>query len=129
MEMDKTMHGSRELEFAIFCTENVASKLNVDATKVYAALTEQTDILNDYDVPEYDIWHMMIDETQQGKGYGKAALKLILDYIEEKPFGNSDRVVLTCNKNNTYALNMYKSLGFEMTGNEDEDELELALTV
>ena len=81
------------------------------------------------DVPEYDIWHMMIDETQQGKGYGKAALKLILDYIEEKPFGNSDRVVLTCNKNNTYALNMYKSLGFEMTGNEDEDELELALTV
>lgn len=45
MEMDKTMHGSRELEFAIFCIENVASKLNVDATKVYAALTEQTDIL------------------------------------------------------------------------------------
>ena len=86
-------------------------------------------VIYDYDVPEYDIWHMMIDETQQGKGYGKAALKLILDYIEEKPFGNSDRVVLTCNKNNTYALNMYKSLGFEMTGNEDEDELELALTV
>lgn len=46
-----------------------------------------------------------------------------------QPFGNSDRVVLTCNKNNTYALNMYKSLGFNMTGNEDEDELELALTV
>lgn len=86
-------------------------------------------VIYDYDVPEYDIWHMMIDETQQGKGYGKSALKLILDYIEEKPFGNSDRVVLTCNKNNTYALNMYKSLGFEMTGNEDEDELELALTV
>ena len=86
-------------------------------------------VIYDYDIPEYDIWHMMIDETQQGKGYGKAALKLILDYIEEKPFGNSDRVVLTCNKNNTYALNMYKSLGFNMTGNEDEDELELALTV
>lgn len=86
-------------------------------------------VIYDYDVSEYDIWHMMIDETQQGKGYGKAALKLILDYIEKKPFGNSDRVVLTCNKNNTYVLNMYKSLGFEMTGNEDEDELELALTV
>ena len=86
-------------------------------------------VIYDYDVSEYDIWHMMIDETQQGKGYGKAALKLILDYIEKKPFGNSDRVVLTCNKNNTYSLNMYKSLGFEMTGNEDEDELELALTV
>lgn len=86
-------------------------------------------VIYDYDVPEYDIWHMMIDETQQGKGFGKAALKLILDYIEKQPFGNSDRVVLTCNKNNTYALNMYQSLGFEMTGNEDEDELELVLTV
>ena len=53
----------------------------------------------------------------------------VMVIYEEKPFGNSDRVVLTCNKNNTYALNMYKSLGFEMTGNEDEDELELALTV
>ena len=55
-------------------------------------------VIYDYDVPEYDIWHMMIDETQRGKGYGKAALKLILDYIEEKPFGNSDRVVLTAIK-------------------------------
>lgn len=43
-------------------------------------------VIYDYDVPEYDIWHMMIDETQQGKGFGKAALKLILDYIEKKPF-------------------------------------------
>ena len=86
-------------------------------------------VIYDYDVPEYDIWHMMIDETQQGKGFGKSALKLVLDYIEKKPFGNSDRVVLTCNKNNIPALNLYKSLGFTMTGNEDDDEFELVLTV
>ena len=47
MEMDKTMHGSRELEFAIFCIENVASKLNVDATNLNPALTEQTEIFNE----------------------------------------------------------------------------------
>ena len=23
-----------------------------------------------YDVPEYDVWHMMIDESQQVKGFG-----------------------------------------------------------
>ena len=62
MEMDKTMHGSRELEFAIFCIENVASKLNVDATKVYAALTEQTDILNEYIIPEYEVLHTQSKE-------------------------------------------------------------------
>ena len=81
----------------------------------------------DYDIPEYDIWHMMIDESQQGKGYGKAALKLLLDYIKDKPFGDSDRVALTCNKDNTVALEQYKSMGFELTGNSDEDEVELAL--
>ena len=81
----------------------------------------------DYDIPEYDIWHMMIDESQQGKGYGKAALKLLLDYIKDKPIGDSDRVALTCNKDNTVALELYKSMGFELTGNSDEDEVELAL--
>ena len=81
----------------------------------------------DYDIPEYDIWHKMIDESQQGKGYGKAALKLLLDYIKDKPFGDSDRVALTCNKDNTVALELYKSMGFELTGNSDEDEVELAL--
>lgn len=81
----------------------------------------------DYDIPEYDIWHMMIDESQQGKGYGKAALKLLLDYIKDKPFGDSDRVALTCNKDNTVALELYKSMGFKLTGNSDDDEVELAL--
>ena len=51
------MNDSRELEFAIFCIENVAYKLNVDAEKVYDALTEQTDILEGYIIPEYDVLH------------------------------------------------------------------------
>lgn len=27
-------------------------------------------VIYDYDIPEYDIWHMMIDESNQGQGYG-----------------------------------------------------------
>ena len=34
--------------------ENVASKLHIDAQKVYAALAEQTDILQEYIIPEYE---------------------------------------------------------------------------
>ena len=55
MKMDKMMCGSRELEFAIFCIENVASRLHVDAQNVYVALSEQTNILNDYIIPEYEV--------------------------------------------------------------------------
>ena len=57
MKMDKMMCGSRELEFAIFCIENVASRLHVDAQNVYVALSEQTNILNDYIIPEYEVLH------------------------------------------------------------------------
>ena len=48
---------SNELEFAVFCIENVAAKLNVNAERVYQAFTEKSDILNSYIVPEYEILH------------------------------------------------------------------------
>lgn len=86
-------------------------------------------VIYDYDVPEYDIWHMMIDESMQGHGYGAAALDRVIDYIRTKPFGASNRVVLTCNKNNPAARRLYESKGFSATGFEDEDEIELLLTV
>lgn len=57
MKMDKMICGSRELEFAIFCIENIASRLHVDAQKVYVALSEQTNILNDYIIPGYEVLH------------------------------------------------------------------------
>ena len=86
-------------------------------------------VIYDYDVSEYDIWHMMIEQAEQGKGYGKAALDRVLDYIREKPFGSSDRVTLTCNKENIRALTMYKSKGFAETGVTDGEEIELSLMI
>ena len=86
-------------------------------------------VIYDYDVPEYDIWHMIIDESMQGCGYGSAALDQVIDYIKTKPFGTSNRVALTCNKNNTIARKLYESKGFLVTGVEDEDEIELVLTI
>ena len=84
-------------------------------------------VIYDYDIPEYNIWHMMIDKSNQKQGYGKVALGLVLDYIKKKPFGSSNRVTLTCNRDNIQALNLYKSRGFTETGAVDEDEIELSL--
>ena len=61
--MKQNIEKSRELEFAILCIENIAAKLGVSAEKVYDALTEKSDILNDYIIPEYEILHT------QGKEY------------------------------------------------------------
>ena len=71
-------------------------------------------VIYDYDVPEYDIWHMMIDASHQGLGYGSAAL---------------DRVVLTCSKDNARALGLYRNKGFVPTGVVFEDEVELVLNL
>jgi len=86
-------------------------------------------VIYDQDVPEYDIWHMMIDKEEQGRGYGSKALDEVLDYIRTKPFGDSNRIALTCNKNQPIARMLYEKKGFRATGNEDGDELELAMTL
>ena len=86
-------------------------------------------VIYDWDVPEYDVWHMMIDESAQGRGFGGEALDRVIEYIRTKPFGDSDRVALTCNKDNPVARGLYESRGFAATGVEDEDEIEMALTL
>ena len=86
-------------------------------------------VIYDYDIPEYDIWHMMIDERHQGEGYGKVALEKVLSYIGTKPFGDSNRVTLTCNTDNEIALALYHSFGFQETGAADDDEIELSMTI
>jgi diamine N-acetyltransferase len=41
----------------------------------------------------------------------------------------SDRVALTCNKDNSVARKLYESKGFVATGIEDEDEIEMVFTL
>ena len=57
MMTDEKIKNSSELEFAVFCIENVAAKLGVDAERVYQAFTEQSDILHGYIVSEYEVLH------------------------------------------------------------------------
>jgi len=65
----------RELEFAVFCVENVASQLGISGEEVYKELTEQSDILYDYIVASYDVLHT------QGKEY---IVEDIIDIMKEK---------------------------------------------
>ena len=63
MDSDGKIKNSRELEFAVFCIENVAARLGVGAEQVYRAFTDKSDILNGYIVPEYEVLHT------QGRDY------------------------------------------------------------
>lgn len=61
--MTGSIQNEKELEFAIFCIENVAVRRNVSATEVFEALTQKSSILSDYIVKNYEILHT------QGKEY------------------------------------------------------------
>lgn len=53
---------NKELEFAIFCIENVATVLEKDAQEVYKMLTEESNILYNYIVAEYEMLHTQSKE-------------------------------------------------------------------
>ena len=64
-----------QLEFAIFCIENVAIKLCKNAEDVYNELTEKSDILYNYIIPEYEVLHT------QSKEY---IVEDIINFMKEK---------------------------------------------
>ena len=45
------------LDFAIFCIESIAEKLQLPGNVVYDLLTRKSHILNDYIVSSYDVLH------------------------------------------------------------------------
>ena len=74
MMSDEQIANSDELKFAIFCIENVAARLNMNAEYIYQKITTNSNILNGYIVPEYDILHT------QGREY---IVNDLLDVMKE----------------------------------------------
>lgn len=75
MNLTQEINSCDELEFAIFCIENVALRLRVNAQTIYKDLTEKSDILYSYIIPEYDVLHT------QSKGY---IIEDIISLMKEK---------------------------------------------
>ncbi len=71
--------------------------------------------------------HFMIDGKEQGKGYGKAALDELLRKIHQDYPGQD--VWLSLHPQNTAAIKLYKSYGFEFEeiGLETDDEVFMRL--
>ena len=70
----------------------------------------------------YNLWRFMIDERYQGKGYGKAAMKQIMDYIASEPCGSAEFCWLSYEPENVAAKKLYASFGFRETGEWDGKE-------
>lgn len=71
----------------------------------------------------YNLWRFMIDEQYQGKGYGKAAMRKVLDFISAEPCGPAERCWVSYEPENEAAKALYASFGFRETGDLDGDEV------
>jgi diamine N-acetyltransferase len=67
---------------------------------------------------DYWIDDIMIDAIYQGHGYGRAAMKLVLAMLQQR-YRKCRTIKLTCFRGNDNAAALYKSLGFELTGEVD----------
>ncbi|MBO4872734.1 MAG: GNAT family N-acetyltransferase [Lachnospiraceae bacterium] len=84
------------------------------------------EVCNDPDAPEisknnYFLWRLMIDEQEQGKGYGRKAAELALEFVKTFPHGKADYCWLCYDKNNEVARKLYLSMGFQEIGEQDGD--------
>ncbi len=72
----------------------------------------------------YWLWRFMIDEGLQGKGYGTAALQVIIRYFKDHGANN---IRLSTKETNSNALSMYRKAGFHETGEMNGEETVLQL--
>jgi len=64
-----------ELDFAVFCIENLAEHLSMNGSEIYDMLTSKSQILDDYILPNYEVLHT------QGKEY---IINDLIEYLKEK---------------------------------------------
>ena len=72
----------------------------------------------------YWLWRFMIDKSEQGKGYGQAALAQIIKYFRDN---GADQLWLSTEPENECGIHLYHKAGFKETGDIDEGEAVFAL--
>lgn len=74
--------------------------------------------------PDFFLWRLMIDRRHQGKGYGRAAVRLVAHHVRTR---GARRLLVSHVKRAENLGRLYASLGFRYTGREEEGELVMEL--
>jgi diamine N-acetyltransferase len=106
----ESMVGSNAFFIAYATVKNFINRAIYDGDTLIGFATHGFD----HDRQSYELVSIMLGHQFQGKGYGKAALSVILDdMITEYA---CEEIYLTVVPENEAAIRVYKALGFERTG-------------
>ena len=77
--------------------------------------------------PEYYLWRFMIDKSFQGRGFGKAAMQLIIEHLRQRE--NASGLSLSCDPGESGPEKFYRKLGFVPTGEYMGNEMVMKLSL
>jgi diamine N-acetyltransferase len=87
-------------------------------------------IADEVDGPPYIahyLWKLLIDERHQRKGYGTATLDLIVEYFRGR--AGVEVIWTSAGQGEGSPIPFYERYGFEQTGDIEEGEVKLRLTI
>jgi diamine N-acetyltransferase len=82
-------------------------------------------LFDDPDTPEYYLWRLMIDAAYQGKGFGRSALALLVEYVRTRP--GARELLVDDHPGPRSPREFYLKQGFRDTGRSEEGEVILSL--
>jgi diamine N-acetyltransferase len=76
---------------------------------------------------EYGLWRFMIDHRYQGAGFGRRALLTVIEHIKSRP--GAKEFFTSCVPGEGSPCPFYEKMGFVYTGEIDDGELVMKLTL
>lgn len=75
--------------------------------------------------PEYSVWRFMIAAGRQGRGYGEAAMRRVIEHVRTQP--GARELLLSYVPGEGSPEGFYRRLGFEPTGEVADGEVVMRL--
>ena len=82
-------------------------------------------LYDDSEKPEYFLWRLMIAGPYQGKGYGRKAIELLIEYVKTRPGARELSTSYVPIEGGPEGF--YRRIGFEPTGEVDDGEIVVRL--
>jgi diamine N-acetyltransferase len=82
-------------------------------------------LYDDPEASEYFLWRLMVAGPHHGKGFGRRAIELLIEYVRTRP--GAKVLETSCGQGPGNPEGFYRTLGFQRTGKMLGDEVGLSL--
>ncbi len=91
----------------------------------FVMISDGITVVNPEYLGPYFLWRLLIDQRYQGRGYGAAALRLVVEHVRTRP--DAQVLLTSAGQGPESPAGFYQRQGFRRTGEVHEGELVLAL--